>query len=83
MAETIPSCGAHFVIVPLRNDVVVPQQDAVECPSSRLKIGAVRGQDNLIDHGVDRWVFNANQVVSAGLFGCSANPNSHVVRCQG
>jgi hypothetical protein len=42
---------------------VVPQQDTVECPCGRLEIGTVLGQDNLIDHGVDRWVFDANQVV--------------------
>ena len=63
MAEAIPSRGAHFVIVPLRNDVVIPQQDSVECPSGRLEIGAVLGLVFLIDHGVDRWVFDANQVV--------------------
>jgi hypothetical protein len=63
MAETIPSRCAHFVIVPLRNNAVIPQQDSVECPSGRLKIGAVLGRDNLIDHGVDRWIFDADQVV--------------------
>src|SRR5215469_13731772 len=62
MAEAIPSCGAHFVIVPLRNDVVVPQQNAIECSRSRLEVGTVLGEDNLIDHGVDRWVFDANPV---------------------
>ena len=61
-AEAIPSCGAHFGIVPLRNEVVIPQQNAVECSRSRLEIGAVLGEDNLIDHGVDRWVFDANHV---------------------
>ena len=62
MAEAIPSRGAHFVIVPLRNDVVIPQQDAIERSRSRLEVGTVLGEDNLIDHGVDRWVFDANPV---------------------
>ena len=75
MAEAIPSRGSHFVIVPLRNDVV-PQQDAVECSGSRLEIGAIIGEDDLIDHGVDRWVFDANPV------GCRrpVTPSSHVIR---
>ena len=51
MAEAIPSRGAHFVIVPLRNDIVIPQQDSVECPSGRLEIGAVLGEDYLFDYG--------------------------------
>ena len=63
MAEAIPSRGAHFVIVPLRNEVVVPQQDSVERSRSRLEIGAILGKGNLIDHGVDRRVFDANPVV--------------------
>ena len=62
MAEAVPSRGSHFVIVPLRNDVVVPQQDAVERSRSRLEIGASLGEDNLIDHGVDGRVFDANPV---------------------
>jgi len=43
MAEAIPSRGAHFVIVPLRNDVVVPQQNAIERSRSRLEVGTVLG----------------------------------------
>ena len=62
MAEAIPSRGSRFVIVPLRNDVVVPQQNAVERSRRRLEIGAILGEDNLIDQGVDRWVFDANPV---------------------
>jgi hypothetical protein len=62
MAEAIPSRGAHFVIVPLRNDVVVPQQNAIECSRSCLEIGAVLSEDNLVDHGIDRGVFDANPV---------------------
>src|SRR5215813_10353584 len=62
MAEAIPSRGAHFIIVPLRNDVVVPQQNTVECSRSRLEVGTVLGEDNLIDHGVDCRVFDANPI---------------------
>src|SRR5689334_24728813 len=47
MAEAIPSRCSHFVIVPLRNDVVVPQQNAIERSGSRLEIGALLGEDNL------------------------------------
>src|SRR5436309_2728128 len=62
MAEAIPSRAAHIIIRPLRNDVVIPQQDAVECSRSRLEIGAIIGEDDLIDHGIDRWIFDANTV---------------------
>src|SRR5262252_4736565 len=62
MAEAIPSRAAHIVIIPLRNDVVIPQQDAVECSRSRLEIGAMLGEDNLIDHGINRGVFDADTV---------------------
>src|SRR5215469_5148687 len=62
MAEAIPSRAAHIVIIPLRNDVVIPQQDAVECSRSCLEMGAIIGEDDLIDHGVDRWIFDANTV---------------------
>jgi hypothetical protein len=40
---------------------VVPQQDAVERSRSRLEIAAILGKGNLIDHGVDRRVFDANR----------------------
>jgi hypothetical protein len=46
---------------------VVPQQDAVERSRSRLEISAILGEDNLIDHSVDRWVFDANPRSSDGL----------------
>ena len=87
MTEAIPSCGAHFVIIPLRNDVVVPQQDAVERSRSRLEIGAVLGEDYLIDHGVDRWVFDAKHVGRAAFFGGprpvrTENSNSDIMVMQ-
>ena len=62
MAKAIPSRAGHIIIRPLRNDVVIPQKDAVECSRSRLEIGAIIGEDDLIDHGVDRWILDANTV---------------------
>jgi hypothetical protein len=62
-AEAIPSRGANFAILPLWSDVVVPQKDAIKRPGGRLEIGAVVGEDNLIDHGVNRRIFDSDQVV--------------------
>jgi hypothetical protein len=67
-AEAIPSCSTHLVIVPLWNDGVIPQQDAIKCPSGCLEIGAIFGEDNLIDHDVNCRIFDSDQVVRAGLF---------------
>jgi hypothetical protein len=41
---------------------MVPQQNAVERPSSCFEIGAVLGEDDLVDHGVDSRIFYSNQV---------------------
>jgi steroid 5-alpha reductase family enzyme len=52
---------------------VVPQQNAVECSRSRLEIGAVLGEDYLIDHGVDR-SSPAVRRAFARLYGRTRNP---------
>ena len=69
MTETIPARGAGFEIGPLRHDVVVPQQDAVERFGGGFEIGAVLGENDLIDHRIDRRIFDADQIVGAGLVG--------------
>ena len=74
MAEAVPARGAHFAVGPLRHDVMVPQQHAVERVGGGDEIGAVLGEDDLIDHRVDRRIFDADQVVRAGLVGGLRTP---------
>src|SRR5262245_56346379 len=67
MTKTVPARGAHFAVGPLRHDIVVPQQDAIERVGGGFKIGAVLGEDDLVDHSVDRWVLDADHVERSGL----------------
>ena len=65
MAEPIPARGAQLVEAPLRYDVVVPKQDAVERLARSGKIIVALGKDDTLDHGIDRRVFDADDVVRA------------------
>src|SRR6516225_9667164 len=40
------------------------------------------GEDNLINHGVDRWVFDAKSGWVSRVLRRPAIPNSHVIRCR-
>ena len=68
-AEAVPARGAHFAVAPLRHDVVIPQQDAVE----RLRGGGQflrrLGGDDLFDHRIDRRILDADDVFRARLIG--------------
>ncbi len=67
MAEAVPARGAHFAVSPLRHDVMVPQQDTIERVDGGFEIGAVLGEDHLLDHGVNGWILDADHVQRAGL----------------
>ena len=45
MAEAVPARGAHFAVGPLRHDVVIPQQHAIERLGGGDEIGAALGED--------------------------------------
>ncbi len=66
MAEAVPARGALLAVGPLRHDVVVPQQHAIERVGGGDEIGAALGEDDLIDHGVDGGIFDADQVAEPG-----------------
>src|ERR1700761_7359913 len=68
-AEAVPARGPHFVVGPLRHDVMVPQQDAVERPGGGFEVGAVLGVNDVLDHGVDGRILDADDVVGSGLVG--------------
>ena len=69
MAEPIPARGAQLVVAPLRHNVMVPQQDAVERLGGGGKIIIALGEDDMLDHRVDRRVFDADHVIRACLVG--------------
>src|SRR6266404_3357825 len=67
VAEAIPARGADFRIIPLRHDVVIPQQHAIERFGRRNQIVAVLGKDYPLDQFVDRRILDADDVARAGL----------------
>ena len=69
MAEPIPARGAQLVEAPLRHDVIVPKQDAVERLGGGGKIIVALGEDDMLDHRINRRVFDADHVVRACLVG--------------
>ena len=68
--------------VPLRHDVVVPQQHPVERPRGGDQVVAVLGQDDLVDQLVDRGVLDADDVAAAVLAGGIRAPDSRAARCR-
>ncbi len=64
-AENIPGHEALERIVPVRHDVVVPQQHAVEGMRRRDEIGAILGEHDLVDQLVDRRVLDAGRIARA------------------
>src|SRR5215467_2146522 len=55
--------------VPLRHDVVVPQQHAIERVRGGDELGPILGKNDLADQRVDGGVFNADHVSAALLVG--------------
>ena len=56
-------------ISPLRHDVEIPQQHAVERPGGGDQLVAVLGENDAIDERIDRRVLDADQVARAGNIG--------------
>ena len=74
MAEPVPARGALFVVAPLRHDIVVPKQYAVERPGGGNQFIVAVGEDDTIDHRIDCRVFDADHVVRAQLVGRPRTP---------
>src|SRR5689334_12539411 len=69
MPEAVPTHRALLPVEPLRHDVIVPQEHAVERPGGGNEIVAVLGEDDAIDERVDRRVLDADEVARAGAIG--------------
>src|SRR5690242_13033822 len=57
MAEAIPAGRAQLAVAPLRNKIIVPQQDA-ERLGRGGKTVLVYGEHNMLDHLIDRGIFD-------------------------
>jgi len=62
-----PARGANLAIRPLRNDVVVPQQHAVERLAAGNQLLAILGEDQLLDQRIHGRVLDADEVARSGL----------------
>src|SRR6185437_3508003 len=75
-AEAVPARGAHLTVGPLRHDVIIPQQHAVERARRRHQFVAVLGEDDAVDQGVDRRILDADDVARTGLVGGLRTPEA-------
>src|SRR3974377_1858200 len=66
-AEAIPTRRAHHAGRPLRHDVEIPQQHAVERVSGGDQLRAVLREDDAIDQLVHRGILDADQVARSRL----------------
>src|SRR3974377_1079979 len=66
-AGTIPTRRAHHAGCPLRHDVEIPQQHAVERVSGGDQLRAVLREDDAIDQLVPRGILDADQVARSRL----------------
>ncbi len=64
--EAVPSRGADFVEAPLRHNVMVPEQAAIQCVGRRNLIGPVGGIDDMVDEPIDCLVGDADRIAGAG-----------------
>src|ERR1700738_1031146 len=69
MSEAVPAHRALEWIGPLWHDIVIPQQHAVERLGGGNQLGAILGEDYLVDERVDGRILDADQIARAGLIG--------------
>jgi hypothetical protein len=65
MAVAVPAGGALLSVAPLRDHVIVSQQDAVERLGGGDEFIAVLGEDDPVDQGVDARIRDAREVAGA------------------
>ncbi len=73
-AEAVPARGAHLRVGPLRHDVVIPQQHAVQRLVGGDEIVAVRGVDHPLDQLVDGGILDAGNIARTGDVGRLGRP---------
>ena len=75
-AEAIPARRALLAVGPLRHDVEIPQQHAVERLGGGDQFVAVLGEDHALDQRIDRRILDADQIARAGLIGGLRTPEA-------
>ena len=68
-------------IGPLRHDVVVPQQHAVERPGRGDQLGAILGEYHPLDQRIDRRILDADEIARARRGRPPASPSNRAARC--
>ena len=62
VAEAIPTCRPHVIEIPLRHDVVIPEQHAIEGLGRGNEVVPVIGKDDTLNQGVNGRILNSDQV---------------------
>ena len=68
-AKHIPIRDRVGAAVPLRDDVLVPQKNTIQCPRRCRQTLAVLRAGEPLDQVIDNRVFDAGVIVAAGLVG--------------
>src|SRR4051794_20368405 len=66
MAEAVPVRGALESGGELWNNVAIPEQHPVQCLATGDQFGAVLGEDDAVDQGVDGRIFDSGKVARTG-----------------
>ena len=66
MAEAIPARGALKSGGELRDDVAIPEQYPIQRLATRNQFGAILGEDDTVDQGIDRRIFDAGKISRTG-----------------
>src|SRR5436190_20945435 len=66
MAEAIPPRDALKATGELRDNVAIPEQHPIQRLATRDQLGAVLGEDDAVDQGIDCGVLDAGKVARSG-----------------
>src|SRR6516225_7872793 len=72
--EPVPTCRAQRAEIPLRHDVVVPEQNAIERLGSGHEILSAWGEDDVLYESIYGRVLDPDQIARAGLNGRTRAP---------
>jgi len=64
--KTIPARGALKSAGKLRHNVAIPEQYPIQRLAARNQFGAILGEDDAVDQGVDRGILDAGKVARTG-----------------
>ena len=66
MVESVPPRSPNLAVGPLRDNIVIPEQYAIERPRRGNEVAAVSGEHKAPNQCVDRWVFYADEIAGTG-----------------